>query len=151
MISLHLSSGMQVAKLSNDKHQLYGFHNISTHLPLDKIAAISQTTFSGAFWCIKSLVFWFELLKFDPKDLIENKSILVPEPLLPSSLTYISDTRGKWVKNTFEMNHSHISLKQKLKSNITTCMIKKESPFLYLDCPIFVYIYSWKNVVYIRG
>ena len=30
------------------------------HLPLDKIAAISQTTFSNAFSWMKSFVFWFE-------------------------------------------------------------------------------------------
>ena len=31
-----------------------------THLPLNKMAAISQTTFSNAFSWIKSFVFWFK-------------------------------------------------------------------------------------------
>ena len=31
-----------------------------THLPLNKMAAISQTTFSNAFSWMKSFIFWFE-------------------------------------------------------------------------------------------
>ena len=34
--------------------------NELTHLPLDKMAAISQTIFSDAFWWIKSFIFWLK-------------------------------------------------------------------------------------------
>ena len=36
-------------------------HNVLTHLPLDKMAAISQTIFSDAFLWLKSCVFWLKL------------------------------------------------------------------------------------------
>ena len=49
-----------------------------THPPLDKMAAISQTTFSGAFSWMKSLVFWFEFhwILFILVQ-IDNKSALI--------------------------------------------------------------------------
>ena len=34
--------------------------SLFTHLPLDKMAAISQTIFSGAFSCMKNFVFWLK-------------------------------------------------------------------------------------------
>ena len=49
-----------------------------THLPLDKMAAISQTTFSNAFSWKKMLDFFTELsLKFVPKGPIDNNLALV--------------------------------------------------------------------------
>ena len=50
-----LSSPVATHKLTN---QLVQPAVILTHLPLDKMAAISQTTFSDAFWRMKSFVFW---------------------------------------------------------------------------------------------
>ena len=35
-------------------------HDVLTHLPLDKMAAISQTIFAGAFSRMKSFVFWLK-------------------------------------------------------------------------------------------
>ena len=35
-------------------------HSVLTHLPLDKMAAISQTIFSGAFSWMKSFIFWLK-------------------------------------------------------------------------------------------
>ena len=52
--------------------------NDLTHLPLDKMAAILQTTFSSAFSWKKSLVFCFEfLMNFVPKGPIDNNPELV--------------------------------------------------------------------------
>ena len=67
-----------------------------THLPLDKMAAISWMIFSNVFSCMKSFVFRFEFhWRFVPKDPINNKPALVlvmawhqtvdkslPEPIL---------------------------------------------------------------------
>ena len=79
----------------------------------DKMAAISQTTFSGVFSWKKSRVLIRVLLKFVQKGLIENKSILVqvmtwppkgdkplPESMIPSSLAHICGTMGNELKDT---------------------------------------------------
>ena len=48
------------------------------HLPLDKMAAISQTMFSDAFSWMKSFVVWLQFyLKFVPKGPNDNKPALV--------------------------------------------------------------------------
>ena len=44
---------VEILDLLHDKPPL-------THLPLDKMAAISQTIFSNAFSWMKSLVFWLQ-------------------------------------------------------------------------------------------
>ena len=50
----------------------------STHLSLDKIAAISQTTFSNAFSWMKQFDFLLKFyIKFVPKVLIDNNPALV--------------------------------------------------------------------------
>ena len=69
--------------------------SISLISPVDKMAAISQTTFSNAFPWVKSFVFWFKFHWFVPKGPIDNKWALVqvmawrrigdkplPEPML---------------------------------------------------------------------
>ena len=53
-----------------------GFNYKLTHLPLDKMAAISQTTFLNAFSWMNSFVFWISL-KFVPKGPIDNTTALV--------------------------------------------------------------------------
>ena len=82
-----------------------------THVPLDKMPAISQTTLSETLFKWKLLYFDsnYSILMFVPKGPIDNKWALVeviawcrtgdkslPEPLL--TLTHICGTRGKWVK-----------------------------------------------------
>ena len=83
-----------------------------TDLPLDKIAAISQTIFSDVFLWMKSFVFWWKIsLKFVPRSPVDNKSALVRKWLgaeeatshylnqcSPSSLAHICGTRGRWDK-----------------------------------------------------
>ena len=68
----------------------------STHLSLDKMAAILQTTFSKKISLMKRFIFWIEILwKFVSKGPIDNKAVLVqvmawcqtgtkplPEPIL---------------------------------------------------------------------
>ena len=81
-----------------------------THLPLDKMTTILQTTFSSAFsWNIRILIQFSP--KFVPKCPIDNKSALVqvmacrpsgakplPEPML-TQFTYAYMWHwGKWVK-----------------------------------------------------
>ena len=49
-----------------------------SHLPLDKMAAISQTTFADAFLWMKSFIFWLNFsLKFVLKGWINNNPELV--------------------------------------------------------------------------
>ena len=51
---------------------------VLTHLPLDKMAVILQTTFSNAFSWMEMLEFHIKFsLKVVPKDPIDNKSALV--------------------------------------------------------------------------
>ena len=69
----------------------------------DKIATISQTTFSNAFSWMKIFVFQFSIrisLKFVPKGPINNKSVLVQvmarrqrgdKPLSEPTLTWFTD------------------------------------------------------------
>ena len=74
-----------------------------TDLPLDKMADISQTIFSYAFWLIKSLFFIFKFLwsLFLGSQVI-GLAYSVPSHYLnqcwPYTLTHICGTRGKWVK-----------------------------------------------------
>ena len=81
-----------------------------THLPLDKVALISQTIFSYAFSWMKNFVFW---LKFVPKGQINNNPVLVKimiyrhpgdkplaKPMMVSLLTQICVTRPQWVDST---------------------------------------------------
>ena len=51
----------------------------STHLPLDKMASISQTISSDAFSLMKSFVFWLDRtsLKFAPNGPIDSNQALV--------------------------------------------------------------------------
>ena len=52
--------------------------NVLTHLPLDKMATISQTIFSDAFSWMKMFVFWCKIsLKFVRKCPIDNNPALV--------------------------------------------------------------------------
>ena len=86
--------------------------DILTHLPLDKMVAISQTTFSNAFSWMKSFVFWFEFhwslflrvqlticqhwfRKWPGADLATSHYL---NQCWPSSPTHICGTRGRWVK-----------------------------------------------------
>ena len=72
-----------------------------THLPLDKIASVSQTIFSNAFSWMKNFVFFVLIsLKFVPKGPIDNKSVLVKvmawrrigdKPLCETMFTRFSD------------------------------------------------------------
>ena len=53
-------------------------HNELTHLSLDKMPAISQTTFSYVFFMNGKFCISIQIsLKFVPKDPIDNKSVLV--------------------------------------------------------------------------
>ena len=84
--------------LQNGCHFL---HVSVTHLPLDKMAAISQTTTSSAFSLIQICDFFIQIsLKFVPKGLIENRTALVQvmawrragdRPLLKPMLTQFTD------------------------------------------------------------
>ena len=82
-----------------------------THWCLDKMAAISQTTFSIAFSWMKNVRILIEFsLKFGPKGPINNIPALVQimawrrpgdkplsEPVMVSLLTHICVTRPQWV------------------------------------------------------
>ena len=69
----HATASTNGHKKSPLKHM--GFN---LHLPLDKMAAISQTTFSNAFSWMKSFVFWIRIsLKFVLKVPIDNTSAWV--------------------------------------------------------------------------
>ena len=51
-----------------------------THLPLDKLAAISQTIFLDAFVWMESFVFWFKIeisLELVPKGSTDSNPALV--------------------------------------------------------------------------
>ena len=52
-------------------------HHYLTHLALDKMDATSQTIFSDAFSWMKSFLLIKILLKFVPKDSIDNNPALV--------------------------------------------------------------------------
>ena len=83
-----------------------------THLPLDKMAAISQMTFSTTFSWMRSFVFWFQfhwrfflsvqLTKshhwFREWLGTEQATSHYLKHCWPSSLTHICGTRGRWVK-----------------------------------------------------
>ena len=83
-----------------------------THLPLDKMAAISQTTFSSAFSWMKSFESWFKFhwSLFPGVKLIirqhwfrqwlstEQATSHYLNQCWTSSLTHLCGTRGKWVK-----------------------------------------------------
>ena len=83
-----------------------------THLYLDKITTISQTTFGNAFPWMNILIFWFQVfVKFVSKGSIDNNSALVqvvawrrtcdkplPKPILPTSLMHICGTGMWWGK-----------------------------------------------------
>ena len=88
-------------------------HNYLTHWGRDKMAAISQTTFSNAFSSMKMFEFrlQFQWLKFVPKVPINNIPELVQiiawrqpgdkplsEQMLVGSLTHIFAIRPQWVK-----------------------------------------------------
>ena len=51
---------MTSSSLPGDVRMARQWDLILTHLPLDKMTAISQTTHSNAFSWIKTFVFWFE-------------------------------------------------------------------------------------------
>ena len=82
-----------------------------THLPLDKMAAIFQTTSSNAFSWMKMYEFRVKIsIKFVPKGPINNIPALLQimawrrtdnkplsEPLIVSILAHISVTRPQWV------------------------------------------------------
>ena len=89
---------------------------VLTHLPLDKMAAISQTTYStGSFWMMMlEFQFNFHWHVFLPKDAIDNKSALVqvtacrrfgvmslPEPMLTQFTDAYMWHEGemRWSKN----------------------------------------------------
>ena len=79
---------------------------VLTHLPLDKMAAISQTTFSNAFSWMKSFVFWFKFRR----SLFLRVQLTISQhwfrkwlgadldQCLPTSPTHICGTRVRWVK-----------------------------------------------------
>ena len=80
------------------------------YLDRDKMAAISQTTFSNAFSSMKIFEFRLQFLKFVPNGPINNSLALVQimawrrpgdkplsEPMLVGSLTHICVTRPQWV------------------------------------------------------
>ena len=97
-----------------------------THLPRDKMAAISQTTFSSAFSRMKSFVLWFDFSeKIVPNGPIDNdKSAMVqvnawrrindrplPKPMLPSSLMHMCSTNGRWVNSSDTQQNTSIPKK----------------------------------------
>ena len=57
--SCHLVNGSTCTHSSNKGHFCWNGCKL-THLPLNKMAAISQTTFSNAFSLIKRFVDWYE-------------------------------------------------------------------------------------------
>ena len=101
-------------------------HNIDmilTHLPLDKMAAISQPTFSNAF-SFKKIS-----LKLIPNGLISNILTLVQitachlvgaKLLSEPMLTWFTDAKGRWVKlkvNKIYVNKMHSTARLYTHSN----------------------------------
>ena len=89
--------------------------SISTHLPLDKMVAVSQTIFSAAFLWMKSFVLW---LKFHWSLFLRVKLAITQHwfrlwlgaeqaashylnQCWPDSLMHICGTRGRWVNSLF--------------------------------------------------
>ena len=85
-------------------------HFVLTHWDRDDMDAITQTTFSSAFFWKKMFELWLISLKFAPKGSINNMSALVQimvwchpgdkplsEPMMVSLLTHICVTRPQWV------------------------------------------------------
>ena len=100
-----------------------------THLPLDKMAGISQTTYSKVFSWIKCLVFWFQWSLFLRIQLtifqhwfrkwlgVDQATSHYLHQCWPNSLTHICGTRGRWVKSgchlTFDLivTYDHFTYK----------------------------------------
>ena len=82
--------------------------NRLTHLPLGKMAAVSQTIFSDAFLVNEQFCAFFKRsLKFVSKGPIEINPALVQimacrNQCWPSSLTHICGTRGRWVNRIID-------------------------------------------------
>ena len=98
-----------------------------THLPLDKMNAISQMIFSDAFSWMKMYKFWLRFhWLFFPKGSINNIPALSQimawrsigdKPLSepgPDSLTHICGTRGRWVNSRQKCSHSALGLSNKI-------------------------------------
>ena len=96
-----------------------GPSGLVTHWGRDKMAAISQTTFSSALSCMKMFECRFEFLKFVPKGPINNIPALVQimawrrpgdkplsEPMMVRLPTHICVTRPQWV-NWYNLNIWH--------------------------------------------
>ena len=105
-----------------------------THLPLDKMAAVSQTIFSYAFSWMKSFIFW---LKFDWSLLLMVHLTITPsiglddglapnrqQPIIwtnadPIHRTHICGTRGRWVKQSI---HQGQQCRKAFHGMMSSCM-----------------------------
>ena len=58
----YINDNKNVSYMRSHKKRLlvWLWKNLLTHLPLEKMAAVSQTIFSDAFSCMKSFAFWFK-------------------------------------------------------------------------------------------
>ena len=78
-------------------------HEELTHFRLDKMASISQMTFSRAFSWMESCVFLFHWSFFswgsNWQRVNIGSGIMAWRQMLPNSMTHICGTRGKWVNS----------------------------------------------------
>ena len=110
-------------------------HLISTYWDRDKIAAISQTTFSNVFSWMKMFEFWLKIsLKFLPKGPIDKMAALVQimawrrtgdKPLSEPMMVYIADAY---------MRHSVYELKRLHKIAWETMQTWCEKRFTNTQC-----------------
>ena len=123
-----------------------------THWGRDKMAAISQTTLSIAFFVNENVRILIKFsLKFVPKGPITNFRALVQtmawrrpgdkplsEPVMVSLLTHICVTRPQWVKG-YSYDNIHIDMKFHIQTLLWTFFSERiNSPGPYFICLVHV-------------